>query len=69
MKSIPKIAAVNIKRTLKERSKTAEKLAYEIGMSKGFLSEFLSGKKDITLKNLQRIAEGLDMEFQDLFRI
>jgi transcriptional regulator with XRE-family HTH domain len=67
MKKAQARAASKIKVLLAQKSKTIEKLAYEISMSKGFLSEFLSGKKDITLANLQRIADGLDVDIKDLF--
>ena len=46
---------------------TAEKLAYEIGMSKGYLSNFLQGKKGISLDTLKRIADGLEVKVRDLF--
>lgn len=67
MKNLPSQVASKIKNMLMQQHKTAEKLAYEIGMSKGYLSEFLNGKKDITLKNLQRLAEGLDVDPKEFF--
>jgi transcriptional regulator with XRE-family HTH domain len=45
---------------------TAEKLAYEIGMSKGYLSDFLTGKKGIQIVTLERIAKGLEVKLRDL---
>lgn len=67
MKKAQARVASKIKALLTQKSMTIEKLAYEIGMSKGFLSEFLSSKKDITLANLQRISTGLDVDIRDLF--
>lgn len=66
MKQVQVKVASRIKQLLKEKSKTIEKLAFEIDMSKGILSEFLNGKKDITLSNLQRIADGLEVRIKDL---
>lgn len=68
MKNLHLQVAAKIQKILKQQDKTAEKLAYEIGMSKGYLSEFLRGKKDITLKNLQRIANGLDIDPKEFFK-
>ncbi len=60
--------ALKIKKLLIKQNKSAEKLAYEIGMSKSYLYTFLSCKKDITLKNLERIADGLDVKVAELFK-
>jgi DNA-binding Xre family transcriptional regulator len=68
MKNLPKTVAKNIKRLLADRSKTAEKLAFEIEMSKSFLYDFLAGNKDMTLHNLQRVAEGLEVTVEELIK-
>lgn len=68
MKSLPQTVAKNIKKLLAEQSKTAEKLAYEIGMSKSFMYDFLNGQTDMSLHNLQKIAEGLDVEVEELIK-
>lgn len=51
---------------LKKRGLTQEKLAYEIGISKGYLSNFMTGKKGMSLATLQKIASGLQMKVRDL---
>jgi transcriptional regulator with XRE-family HTH domain len=56
-----------IKKLLAEKNISAEKLALEIGMSTGFIYEFLNGKKDISLKTLERLADGLEVDATDLF--
>jgi transcriptional regulator with XRE-family HTH domain len=66
MKKLPRLVAKNIKKHLNNRSKSAEKLAYEIGMSKSFIYEFLRGEKDMTIHNLQLIADGLEIKAKDL---
>lgn len=68
MKNAKDLVASNIKTLLSKQSMTVERLAHEINMSKGFLSEFLSGKKDITITNLERIAKGLDVDINELFK-
>lgn len=60
--------ASNIRRILASKGKSAEKLAYEIGMSKAYMYDFLNGKKDIRLQNLQRIADGLDVGIEEFFK-
>lgn len=49
------------------RKMTAEKLAYENGISKGYLSDIENGKKLPTLLMLERIAKALDVELRELF--
>jgi len=60
--------ASNIRKLLASKGKSAEKLAYEIGMSKAFMYDFLNGKKDIRLQNLERIADGLDVGLEEFFK-
>jgi transcriptional regulator with XRE-family HTH domain len=68
MLQIHKKVASNIAKLLQEKGKSAEKLAFEIGMSKSYLYAFLSGKKDTTLKSLNRIAKGLNVKVEDFFK-
>jgi transcriptional regulator with XRE-family HTH domain len=67
MLKIHKKVAQNIKTILGQQGKSAEKLAYEIGMSKCYMYDFLNGKKDIRLKTLQRIADGLEVKVENFF--
>jgi len=55
-----KVAKI-IRQHLKKKGMTQEKLAYEIGMSKGYLSNFLNGKKGMSLSTLQKLADGLQV--------
>jgi transcriptional regulator with XRE-family HTH domain len=57
----------NIRKFLAQRGISAEKLAFEIDMSKSYLYAFLSGKKGITLESLERIADGLEVDVKQLF--
>lgn len=52
----------------KKRGITLEKLAYEMSISKGNLSDIESGKKNPTYKTLKAIAEGLDMTISMLLK-
>ena len=68
MKNLPKKTAATIKKLLAEQNKTPETLAYEIGMSKSFMYDFLNGKSDISLGNLQKIADGLEVTADELLK-
>ena len=67
MANLQKSVAKRIRELLKQRGKSAEKLALEMEMSSGYFSEFLRGKKDVTLKTLERIADGLEVKARELF--
>ena len=56
----------NIVRIRMEKGYTQERLAYESGMSKGFLSEIESGKKSPTIRTLGKIAETLNISLSKL---
>jgi transcriptional regulator with XRE-family HTH domain len=68
MKKSQTRVALNIRKLLAEKGKSAEKLAYEIAMSKAYLYNFLNGQKGILLENLDRIADGLDVDIEKLFK-
>ena len=67
MAKLQKLVAKQIRKLLKQRGKSAEKLALELELSSGYFSEFMSGKKGITLDTLERLAEGLEVKVRDLF--
>lgn len=52
----------------KRRGITLEKLAYEMSISKGNLSDIESGKKNPTFMTLKAIATGLDMTVSMLLK-
>lgn len=56
----------NIVKLRQERGYTQERLAYESGISKGYLSEIESGKKSPTIRTLEKIAETLETRLTKL---
>lgn len=52
----------------KRRGLTLEKLAYEVGISKGNLSDIENGKRDPRFTTLKAIAEGLEVSISQLFK-
>jgi transcriptional regulator with XRE-family HTH domain len=49
------------------RGLTAEQLAYQNGISKGYLSQLENGKYLPSLKMLEKIAKALDVPLRDFF--
>jgi transcriptional regulator with XRE-family HTH domain len=66
MSKLQKQVATQVKKLLSQKGMSAERLALEIGMSTGFIYEFLNGKKDVSLKSLERLADGLEVKPKDL---
>ena len=58
-------------RIKQEREKTglsSERLAYQIGISKGNLSEIERGLRDVRISTLSLIAEGLELSLSKLLK-
>ncbi len=51
----------------RKRGMTSEKLAYENGISKGYMSDIENGKKLPSLNMLNQIARALNVDIKDLF--
>ena len=45
-----------------------EKFALKIGMDRTYFSSVESGKRNISIVNLEKIAKGLDISLSELFR-
>ncbi len=52
----------------KKKGMTLEKLAYEMDISKGNLSDIEHGKRDPRYSTLQAIAEGLEISVSKLLK-
>ena len=68
MQSSPMLSNENIKELRQIKKLTAEKLAYEIDVSKGYLSDIESGKKIPSVEMLEKIGKHLGVDIQELFR-
>ena len=55
-----------IQQLRKERGITQEKLALEIEMDRTYLSSVESGKRNISICNIQKIATGLGVSLSEL---
>lgn len=57
-----------ISRQRKKRGLTLEKLAYEMGISKGNLSDIEHGKRDPRYTTLKAIAQGMSIPISQLLK-
>ena len=58
--------AVKFLRNRKQISQ--EKFALEIGMDRTYLSSVESGKRNISLENIEKISKGLGLSISELFK-
>jgi transcriptional regulator with XRE-family HTH domain len=59
------------KRIRELRNKTGlsqEKFAAKIGMDRTYFASIELGKRNVALKNIEKIANGLDVPLSDLFK-
>lgn len=59
---------LRISKERKRRGVTLEKLAYEMGLSKGNLSDIEQGKRDPRFTTLRAIAVGLKVSISQLLK-
>ena len=58
-----------IKRLRKTKSISQEKFAMSIEMDRTYFSSVEAGKRNISLKNIEKIAKGLDISVSDLLAL
>lgn len=58
----------NIKKIRKETGLSQEKFALLIGMDRTYFSSVESGKRNISIENIEKIAKGLNISLSELFR-
>lgn len=46
-----------------------EKLALQIDMDRTYLASVEAGKRNISINNIQKIADGLNISISDLFKL
>lgn len=51
-----------------EKSMSQEKLALAIDMDRTYLASVEMGKRNISVKNIKKIADGLEVSIVDLFK-
>ena len=59
--------AENIKCMRKEKGLSQEKFALSIDMDRTYFASVEAGKRNIAIKNIQKIADGLGVSLSELF--
>lgn len=68
MKKINKRLIANIRAILEKKDMTMEKLAFESGITKSHLSKVMSGQRNLGLENIDKIADTLGVDVEELFK-
>ena len=58
---------LRLKELRNQRGKSQDSFAYEIGMSRSYFAEVETGKRNISLENIAKIASGFDIGLKELF--
>ncbi len=56
-----------IKELRQARNLSQEKFALQIDMDRTYLASIESGKRNVSLENISKIASGLEISLEDLF--
>lgn len=65
---IKKIFGKRIRELRTQRNMSQEKFALHINMDRTYLASVESGKRNISLENIEKIAKGFGMKLEELFR-
>ena len=57
-----------VKELRQARNLSQEKFALQIGMDRTYLASIESGKRNVALENISKIASGFEISLEDLFR-
>lgn len=60
--------ASRIKELRLERNYSQEKFALKINMDRTYYASVEAGKRNVSLKNIKKIADGFEVSLQDLFK-
>jgi transcriptional regulator with XRE-family HTH domain len=58
---------LRIKQLRAERGLTQDELAYSIGLSRSYLAEVETGKRNVSVVNLERLCSGLGVSPREFF--
>lgn len=68
-KDILTIVGSNIRKVRLSQKMSQNQLAFEAGVTREFVNKVESGNYNISLKNLEKLAQILEVEVKDLFDI
>ena len=64
---ITKSLGVRIQELRKKKGLSQEKFALQIDMDRTYLASVEAGKRNISVNNIKKIADGLDVSISELF--
>lgn len=64
---IKKFFGERIRELRKEQNLSQEKFALKIGMDRTYLASVESGKRNISIENIDKLAKGLGVKISELF--
>ncbi|WP_026389358.1 helix-turn-helix domain-containing protein [[Acholeplasma] multilocale] len=65
---IIELLSKNMKKLRTKADITQEELSFRSGLHRNYISDSERGRRNVSLKAIQKIAEGLDVEIEDLFK-
>ncbi len=66
--NILKILGGNVRKIRNERGLSQEQLAYKIGLHRTYIGMIERAEKNITLINIEKLANGLNVSISDLLK-
>lgn len=60
--------SIRIKKLRNEKGISQEEFAHEINMNRSYYGKIETGSINITLQNIQKIADGFDITLSELFK-
>ena len=66
MGDIKKILGTKIKKIRGEKHMSQEELAFESGLHRTYISDIERGSRNVSIKNIERIAKALDVSLKKL---
>ena len=64
---IQKLFGLKVQRLRKEKGLSQEKFALSIDMDRTYFASVEAGKRNVSIKNIQKIAYGLGISLSELF--
>ena len=64
---ITKDLGIRIQELRKKKGFSQEKFAFHINMDRTYLASVEAGKRNISVNNIKKIADGLDISISELF--
>ncbi len=64
---IQKLFGLKVQRLRKEKGLSQEKFALSIDMDRTYFASVEAGKRNVSIKNIQKIADGLGVSMSELF--